>query len=1774
MKNNVLLVLLMLFSFELFAATYNLPSNRPSGCTRPGNGQTVTCPGNLDLEWNDVVNVSGTVVWNITGDANLQNAKINLSGNSANLTINVGDDLTTGSGFQAKANIRVNDEVNLNSSNVHTGDITARVLNTSSYTSINGNINAESVDIGSGNNVTGNISATSYLEISSSGTIVNGNLQSNVDVFIGSNAVINGSVTAGRDLLTDSPITINGPVSVVNNFNLKGSGSRVTGNVSAKNLTMEFSNGQINGDVTVEQMLVVGGSKIVGTVFANQISLPNGSGQIEGNVVANESISIGYGGQVVGNITSPHIENNGSITGSTFCDTSNGQNPASCTAANNHLSWNFNESAWSGTVGEVLDSSVYNLHGRAVNGAFTADAAPAIATINGLGTCSYGEFTGTGASAGSGLVTVPKSSYMNNANNFSVAFWVKSSGTSGQIYMAYGKNNTTSSNRFVVYRNNSNRLAFSVMMSDGTLRTVTRTDSTVSNGAWHHVVAVYSYSNSELSLYLNGNRQSLDFNHANNNARTPIDISADSAAAFGIGAYPDSTYGMTGQMDEVRFFNRVLNTTEINALRTETSSCISAAPVLSWNLNTAAWTGASGEVLDTSGNSLNGSTYNSLLSSISVPALAGDPGTCAFSQFNGSNQYISVADNNKLDITDELTVAIWVRPRAYPGSDLMTILSKDTNYEFHLTPAGKIYWWWHDQDGVARTLTSDASVPLNQWTHVAITYKSGAQRIYINGSADINTGSYAKKLATNTLPMEVGRDNVANRYFNGDLDEILVYAKAQSQSKINEVMQERSSCSLIASCLLTEEFNDYAQWYRTVRSGTVPERVNGRLQLTNNDPNQSTSITFKQAFPTAGNKLTIEFDHFAYGGNGADGIGLVLSDATKTPVPGSFGGSLGYAPRNNVSPVQPGFAGGWLGIGFDEFGNYAKATEGRSGGVANNLDSAQAIGVRGAGSGTSGYSWLGWSGKLARSLSIGGSTPGRGDRFRITIDTATTANQVGFSLQRREANGSTFTEVLNSSNVNFTNQPAMPANFLLSFTGSTGTNTNFHALDNVQVCSFKAPVPVVIGEESIHHFELSYGNSLTCSPTEITIKACTNSDCSQLYANQVSLQLTATNGAVFESSGNITFTGSQTINLTKTVAGSTIIGIQAGSASVSTTNALQCKLGGVTSNCSLSFADSGFVFDVQDMIANQQQNVLIRAVRKDNSSQQCVPGFKDVTRSVKLWSDYIDPNAVARPESRSVLVNGIAIPKSYNLNDPNLSQNLLFNSNGQATIALNYTDAGQIQLNARYDGSVSIGDNNLVMTGSDQFIARPAGICIQEGNGSAAPVSCGSPYSNCAVYKKAGESFNLSVIAKASANNGDTNICANPISTPNFKLNSIALSHSLIAPLVADGANPGVLGVQSYNHVQSAGGIVTTAQTVSEVGVYTFTATPGANSYFGYTIAPATSAAVGRFIPAYFTVAVNTPVLAACNSASVDPAVVKFAYLGQPLGYQVFPRATLTAKNVQDQTTLNYGFSFFKAQSMLATTATAMQSAANYSTLSAVATPSAVSRGKLETTNFDAYDGQFDLTMSDVTASPASAEQISFARTLPYSSPILNSALGLTLNLADSFVKDSDGVCVKTADNTACLPITFSSITAPELRYGRMRLTGGSAPESNPTNPVSIPVSLSAEYWNGSAFVLNTADNCSAVNFANLSLESGLGKSGVAAQLTAGLSGANSLLVQIPANTLGTWPVFYQAPNWLKFDWLKEPQGQPLVLENPSAEVSVGRFRGNKRQIFWQERLN
>ncbi len=166
------------------------------------------------------------------------------------------------------------------------------------------------------------------------------------------------------------------------------------------------------------------------------------------------------------------------------------------------------------------------------------------------------------------------------------------------------------------------------------------------------------------------------------------------------------------------------------------------------------------------------------------------------------------------------------------------------------------------------------------------------------------------------------------------------------------------------------------------------------MRLTEAITNQATAVTYQRIFPAAGNLVTVEFDYYAWAnltGNGADGVSVIFSDATVTPRTGGFGGSLGYAQRTDTNPDTPGFAGGWLGVGLDEWGNYSNATEGRQGGPGFRQ---QAVAIRGSESAN--YQYLvGTAANLNPKLDVrrtcqwwgcSFSGAGPGHRYFITID--------------------------------------------------------------------------------------------------------------------------------------------------------------------------------------------------------------------------------------------------------------------------------------------------------------------------------------------------------------------------------------------------------------------------------------------------------------------------------------------------------------------------------------------------------------------------------------------------------------------------------------------------------------------------------------------------------------------------------------------------------------------------------------------------------------------
>jgi MSHA biogenesis protein MshQ len=267
-----------------------------------------------------------------------------------------------------------------------------------------------------------------------------------------------------------------------------------------------------------------------------------------------------------------------------------------------------------------------------------------------------------------------------------------------------------------------------------------------------------------------------------------------------------------------------------------------------------------------------------------------------------------------------------------------------------------------------------------------------------------------------------------------------------------------------ADSCFTDDFNRAngnpgADWTVSSSSGGFGNPVinNTRLRLTDASGNVATKATLNLVFPGSGNVLTVIFDHFAYGGSGADGIAVVLSDSTILPVAGAYGGSLGYAQKNIAGgggADLPGFTGGWIGVGIDEFGNFSSPTEGRVGGPGVRIDS---VSIRGSGtgfaSGANNYRYHVGTNTLAPQVDNNNAAPF--DRYRIIIDHSNGVNAL-VSVERDATSGAgtAYVTLIAAYDAKAqAGQAVLPTGLWLSFTGSTGGSSNIHEIDNLSVCT-------------------------------------------------------------------------------------------------------------------------------------------------------------------------------------------------------------------------------------------------------------------------------------------------------------------------------------------------------------------------------------------------------------------------------------------------------------------------------------------------------------------------------------------------------------------------------------------------------------------------------------------------------------------------------------------------------------------------------------------------
>ncbi len=711
---------------------------------------------------------------------------------------------------------------------------------------------------------------------------------------------------------------------------------------------------------------------------------------------------------------------------------------------------------------------------------------------------------------------------------------------------------------------------------------------------------------------------------------------------------------------------------------------------------------------------------------------------------------------------------------------------------------------------------------------------------------------------------------------------------------------------------------------------------------------------------------------------------------------------------------------------------------------------------------------------------------------------------------------------------------------------------------------------------SFDHLEILHasGSGLTCTPTVLSLRACQDAACTTPYLGGLAGTLRASGSAfAFDNSGNgrgagfVIPAGSSSVSkgLQVTAVGSALVAVNG--LSIAAAGNHSCNFG--APRCTVTSADAGFLLAAPHHVAESLATLTVSAVRKADNGLACVPAFANTSKSVTFGCSYANPASgtlAARVGGTAVNAGGSAAAAC---DATGRAVSVAFNASGVATPSLQYADVGNLVLTARYNGSAATTDSGLVMSGSASVITAPHSLAITAL--TAGPIKAGSPFA-----------------ATVSARNATGAI------TPNFARESPAESVSLgwvrllptgvgsvrgsftgsLGSFASGSASAGNLAwtevgrgdllarLTSNNYLGSGWGAFGSSvaqgalHCANEGGTCTLPAGATATVYYGNDVSYAVKTGVSGTVacsngvfgdPLSGVVKKCWYVGTAASNGSVgdliphhfdvtaSAACGSFTYAGQPFS------ATVTARNAAGTTTVNYDGT--------------ANSSPNFAKVTTLSDAAGLGLGS--------WSGH---------TLPASAFVAGVGRASP----------------AYTYTTKTTGprsVVLRAVDTDA---VQSAGHAEPglALRSGRLRLSNAFG---RATSGVQVPVVT--EYWNDSAWLLNSADRCTTVpagsvamsnprsatggtstatsSAAAVTLTSGSGLLNLAAPTPAGSSLSLDLAINLGSTAADqSCHASHPATTGAAMAWLRAQNGSCAATadRDPAARASFGIFSPESRK--------
>jgi prepilin-type N-terminal cleavage/methylation domain-containing protein len=210
--------------------------------------------------------------------------------------------------------------------------------------------------------------------------------------------------------------------------------------------------------------------------------------------------------------------------------------------------------------------------------------------------------------------------------------------------------------------------------------------------------------------------------------------------------------------------------------------------------------GSGTTALDSSGYYSTGTIMNGASYTTDTPQKAAGQGAGKYAlSFDGSNDYVRVADKNILDFgTGDFTLSLWFKTNGNPSAE-SEILSKysSVGYVVYINTSGVLYFYIRDGSNLRQG--GPSGYLDNKWHHVAVTSDyDGYSRIYVDGALKGSSNTTFTAPISNSIDLTIGSYTNGTNPFLGLIDEVRIYSAALTSAEIQKLYAEGAASHGIA----------------------------------------------------------------------------------------------------------------------------------------------------------------------------------------------------------------------------------------------------------------------------------------------------------------------------------------------------------------------------------------------------------------------------------------------------------------------------------------------------------------------------------------------------------------------------------------------------------------------------------------------------------------------------------------------------------------------------------------------------------------------------------------------------------------------------------------------------------------------------------------------------------------------------------------------------------------------------------------------------------------